>query len=484
MPSETNRVQTRKQVVPGVWVPVIDQITFSDNVDRGQETTWAYDNSNQNQSRKVHVVTVGSGNGSVEVERIDKYSCLDPVERGQETQSALNNSTEPIPPQTDQLPGRKVQFVRYYANNDQTSSSWVDVEQIVQLNVLDPVDRGQETQYATTAFPPANDPIDDGDPYMPTFATCDMSLPIADYTESGTIDPPWRIDPWQNIVNVSTFERYFIVYLNMIASGAFCFGEPISCESPTIIDNPTIDYEDRSTDEVDVAYSSAVIYTNTSFPTANSWTAIKTRTKSNPASIFNDTYLTGQFPAVPPSPDYPPDFTSGFFNTNEIGLQQISFADWTIPVLIADGFGFDVIWAYESPSPADEVLDSEGHPILGIDVTDEGHIKQLPFVSALHATLDLYTFIFTSGPSCIQIVIDGVPQGTAQQATTNAPLDLSNTELYEGGNVVNAQTLNFSTLSITFNGVQYIPVGVQVNRDVEGNVGGHFLGILFKAHGA
>jgi hypothetical protein len=235
MPEEFGRTTARKRIkLPGggpsdhVDVKVITKIAWLDALDRGQETQHSVDNSGSS-NREVHVDKVyhtdqdGNQDTSqfLEVERIDVWKVLDALDRGQETQTRLDNVTggDSAPPHFSSH--LKTHVVRCYQdpNNRDDNSPWVDVELIDQFAFIDQAERGQETQYSLTN--PAND-----DPA----AQADPNDPDISDTDNG-VDPPWRTDPFQNIVNFSGGARR--PYLPPLGSagagvgGNYTVGNPI-----------------------------------------------------------------------------------------------------------------------------------------------------------------------------------------------------------------------------------------------------------------
>jgi hypothetical protein len=201
VPEEFSRTTARKRItLPAggtVDVPVITKISFIDASDRYQELQYSIDNSAA-ADRTVHIdqvpssvdghITSADGKG-LPVERIEKWPHIDAVDRGQETNPEWDNVTggDSIPPSfTSHL---KTHVVRYKNPND--TSVWIESELIDEIVVLDPTDRGQETHY--TLSNPQNDDDAQANPDDPE---------ISD-TDNG-IDPPWRTDPFQNIVNFSS----------------------------------------------------------------------------------------------------------------------------------------------------------------------------------------------------------------------------------------------------------------------------------------
>jgi hypothetical protein len=219
MPVETGRVIKRKRVkLPSggsVDVPVITQITFLDVVSQGQESEFHLENSGS-AKRDVHVASLpGGGAGSDEsgggddstlkVERIDVWRVLDVVEHGQETFFHPDSKTVRQPPAAPPYfaTHEKTHVVKYVNSPD--DGNWIKSELIDQWKYADTVEQGQETEYFLSN-PPDNTGIagltlgtdSDG---KPTVAV-DPSLP--DITSSGSgVDPAWRLDPFQNIVDFS-----------------------------------------------------------------------------------------------------------------------------------------------------------------------------------------------------------------------------------------------------------------------------------------
>lgn len=209
MPIETKRTTARKGINVGsgvVYIPVIQSIQFKDDTNRGQQSLYTFDND-VTSSRVAHSHTITASSGDyIQVERIDEFKMKDDVRRGQQFwHSIYNNDPPPATESTiGQEPHNKVHYIRYYASNVQGGYTWVDVEVIDELHVKDDVQRGQQTHFILTGNPPAGTPEPNSGPYYPTFAECDPSLQIVN-AFGGTLDPPYRLDPFQNIVRIGTF---------------------------------------------------------------------------------------------------------------------------------------------------------------------------------------------------------------------------------------------------------------------------------------
>ncbi len=169
-------------------IPVITEIAFVDPFERAQETIYTVDNT-RDSDRTVHVDSVKSSTDpqgrSISVERIDVWPVLDPFDRSQETQVEFDNKTgaDTTPPSfTTHL---KTHVIKY--TKPGSSDIWVKSELIDSFTVVDPFERGQETEY--TLDNPA-----DGDAEG---AQADPEDPLL---ETGS---PYRTDPFQNLVDWS-----------------------------------------------------------------------------------------------------------------------------------------------------------------------------------------------------------------------------------------------------------------------------------------
>jgi hypothetical protein len=233
-----------------VEVEVIYQIAFVDQKDNAQVSIWAIDNSDQS-SRMGHLYTVNNTNSTVSgrllVERPEQVAVVDPKDFSQVTLLNFTNNDPPprLPSAFDdpdsQLGPYHIQshVIRYAGNGDnggytvtllQSQSDldatpgepFVDVEMIDQFANIDQKSFGQVALYTLTNREAADienringtDPNGDNDVLVnftsPGIAgldptSSDYEAQAADsYSQNGTIDPPWRLDPFQNIINVGT----------------------------------------------------------------------------------------------------------------------------------------------------------------------------------------------------------------------------------------------------------------------------------------
>jgi hypothetical protein len=223
VPVETGRIIKRKRIrLPGggtVDVPVITQITFLDVVDQGQEAQFSIENTGV-AKRDVHTASVlGGGNtdetgagGSnsdtsqtLQVERLDLWRVLDIVSKGQETFFVPDSKNIKQPPDAPPYfaTHEQTHIVKYINTPD--DGHWIKSELVDKWKFLDVVDQGQETEFFLFN-PPDNQNINgltlgtdsDGKP------TVAVDPNLTDISDSGNgVDPPWRLDPFQNIIDFS-----------------------------------------------------------------------------------------------------------------------------------------------------------------------------------------------------------------------------------------------------------------------------------------
>jgi hypothetical protein len=194
MPEEVNRTTKNKKVkLPSgqtVLVPVITQISFIDPIRQYQEYQYTVDNSSQ-ADRDTHVdqVTASDGSGTIDVERIDVWKTIDSIKQYQESQFKFDNVTgaHDTPPHFSAH--TKTHLVKWG-----DSTKWVQSELIDEFSVIDPIQQYQEHQFNLTGNPDAD---------QNGFAVTQADPSDSDITDSDTIDPPYRTDPYQNIVDFS-----------------------------------------------------------------------------------------------------------------------------------------------------------------------------------------------------------------------------------------------------------------------------------------
>lgn len=204
-----------------VLFPIIKQITFKDPVDRGQETTYSIDNTEQS-DRDTHIAFVGpapdateDGTGDtpsdcIAVERIDQWRVKDAVDRGQQTHQSLDSKT--YDPDGPPFFTNHAETHVLRVKNDPDDGYWIETEVIDKLYDKDAVGRGQQTQYEL--LNPIGD--DDGDGNMVITANTDDD---EEDDSGGDVDPPWRTDPFQNIIKINSGPFWEFTFLRFGFSG-------------------------------------------------------------------------------------------------------------------------------------------------------------------------------------------------------------------------------------------------------------------------
>lgn len=184
----------------GSTVPVRVRVrtVFKDTVSQAQDTIYYIDNSHSGR-RKVHVDKVESSTtpgATIDVERCDVWQGLDMVSGAQENHLFFNNAVSTSPPPYF-VNHAKTHLVTYKNNPDNGIS--VTSEMIDEMHVVDTVSQGQEIRFYLDQ-PQTDDAAQaqDNDP---------------DITDSDNgIDPPWRTDPFQNIVDFKVAENIGVVW--------------------------------------------------------------------------------------------------------------------------------------------------------------------------------------------------------------------------------------------------------------------------------
>ncbi len=190
-----------------VDIPIVDALPFGCAAEQFQEYQWSIKNSLNNETRVVHTHRVTNPQDSsqyVDVERIDKLRGKIMANQAQDHDWYFKNLDPP--PQPSFLIGQDPQhfqyhYVRYCMGNNPSSDVWIDVELIDKFKI-----KVAHEQYQEYIFYLKHPEIDQGtalgsaipDPYSPTFASCNLDLPLVAEGQA-----PWRFDPFQNPVNVN-----------------------------------------------------------------------------------------------------------------------------------------------------------------------------------------------------------------------------------------------------------------------------------------
>jgi hypothetical protein len=230
MVTEINRKIAYKRIRPGsqvndqdkgqgIKIPVITEITVKDPTDRGQESTYTLDNTYTGW-RDVHYSWVGPKGSTdakegvditdpipgdcVLVERVDELRVKDPVDRGQETFPILDNYIyDPHGPPFFKT-HLKTHIVNFWNDpSDPNSGTAAVVELIDELIVKDPVDRGQETHYFL------QNPQDDAAANAQLLNPDLVDITRTDNIGNVAVDPPYRFDPFQNLIYIN---GYYVLF--------------------------------------------------------------------------------------------------------------------------------------------------------------------------------------------------------------------------------------------------------------------------------
>ncbi len=190
-----------------VWIPCLEQIPFSVAADQYQEHVLYLRNGVEN-DRKVHVRDVPNvdNDATIPVERIDRLPVKTMAEQAQERLYYLKNLDPPpiLPDGSNDPAHEKVHYVRYFEDNNSNSDNWVDVELIDRLKITVAAEQYQEWILYLRHDVLGDEIESPGVNYGPvTVGFCDMSLDTGQGEASG-IDPPYRFDPFQNIIQFNS----------------------------------------------------------------------------------------------------------------------------------------------------------------------------------------------------------------------------------------------------------------------------------------
>jgi hypothetical protein len=189
--------------------PVVDVISFIDANDRYQESEHTFDNTSENLSRETHTVTVtgiDDPSSTIDVERIDSFDTTDERDSFQEAITSLFNTDDPP---------KHLQTHTIKVFNVDDNSIWYKVQRVDRFSVIDARSQYQEKIYQLK-WDDGSNASDDGEGDTDLDNTensaYDSNLDEPDTSSDGTeINPPWRLDPFQNIVDVS-WGKSFVVF--------------------------------------------------------------------------------------------------------------------------------------------------------------------------------------------------------------------------------------------------------------------------------
>jgi hypothetical protein len=185
-----------------VDIPVLYRAKIVIAADQYQEQ-WIYFDNSSASSRKVRIQKVQNTGqtASIDCERINSFFTKSAADQYQEHEWVLDNKDPPPIQQdgSDSPAHEKKHIVRYFRDNDASATFAVDCELIDELKIVLAAEQYQEYE-VFTLNPELGDPIDDNSvPYKVTKGFCDPGLDLAPLDG---LDPPYRLDPFQNIVNL------------------------------------------------------------------------------------------------------------------------------------------------------------------------------------------------------------------------------------------------------------------------------------------
>lgn len=206
MAEEVSRTRSvRRITAPGntgtyIDLKVTDEITFREERPPYQEWVLGFKNNPDDAARTVRVVEVGED--KLKVERIDT---LDTTETTGIQQEAiwyfLNNQDPPVHLKTH----KKKIYASDGSGTITDTGTWIEVQRVDEIEFEDQQDevRGQESIWVLSN----PDLEDEDDDYK------NLTTPVTDW-DGKTINPPWRLDPFQTIVDCSFSGFMLVLYQN------------------------------------------------------------------------------------------------------------------------------------------------------------------------------------------------------------------------------------------------------------------------------
>lgn len=195
MATEFSRETSVRKVCPNpapgadhVKLKVLDKISFIDEKSQYQEYEFSFNNG----PLAARVTFAEDAGDELSVERIEKLSVIDPKDFFQESLFSFLRYQEGVHLKTHK---RKIYALK--ADGTKDEGIWIEVERVDQISFVDPKTQHQEYIYQLK-WPDLVDPEWDYQNLTPVITEHDNT----------SINPPWRLDPFQNIVN-SSFGQFF-----------------------------------------------------------------------------------------------------------------------------------------------------------------------------------------------------------------------------------------------------------------------------------
>jgi hypothetical protein len=213
MAENADRVYKRKRIKDPdddsifVDIPVLYQAKFLTAAEQNQDR-WMYlrNDSSSHRETRVRTVTNLQTGDHVDCERIKSFIVKSIADQAQEYEYILKNEDPPpIQPDGTNTPSHERRHVvRFYSNNDNSSEKWVDLELGDELKIISAAEQYQEYR-VILRNPDLGNAVNDSTVfYDVTEGFCDTSFDLA--PDDSGLDPPYRLDPFSNIVNVHWHE--------------------------------------------------------------------------------------------------------------------------------------------------------------------------------------------------------------------------------------------------------------------------------------
>ncbi|WP_424363607.1 hypothetical protein [Methylocystis parvus] len=173
-----------------VDLKVIDKITFYDGRNRGQETEYEFRNDPAS-GRVVSTHSIDGDGGQLDVEVIERLITYNGRDRGQATDWSF------FSPGTFPPVHLEYEDIKVYADEGTNEDVWIKVRRVKVAKWYNGRDRGQEMELRLDWA--------GHDDYT------GLTPLITEY-DGTSINPPWRLDPFQQIIDVSWEAKYLAVF--------------------------------------------------------------------------------------------------------------------------------------------------------------------------------------------------------------------------------------------------------------------------------
>lgn len=203
---------------PSVYVElkVIDNIRFYSGRDKGQEVEYSFSNDPSSNRETDAFTVVGETGDEVEVEIIRKLFSYNGRDNGQDAEWSFfgNNS---FPPHHLETFDKKI-----YGDNGTNLDRWIEVRRVRAIKFYNGRDKGRDTEIRLN---------------WDAYSDYTNLSPVHTQWDDTDINPPWRLDPFQQIINVSWGEKYAAIFYSGNRIAAIPMSKIVSDPTP-IYDRP------------------------------------------------------------------------------------------------------------------------------------------------------------------------------------------------------------------------------------------------------